>query len=53
MRSALIFAAFILSQGIVRDAVRECYRHISDDLKEAEVNAKGKRAGLLGSRLKK
>jgi hypothetical protein len=33
---------------IFREPARECYQHISDDLKAAQVNAQGKRAGLLG-----
>lgn len=31
-----------------REPMRECYQHISDDLKSAQVNAEGKRAGFLG-----
>lgn len=29
---------------------RECYQHISDDLKAAQVNFEGQRAGMLGWR---
>jgi hypothetical protein len=35
---------------VIRDAARECYQHISDDLKAAQVNAEGKRAGMFGWR---
>jgi hypothetical protein len=35
---------------VFRDPARECYQHISDDLKSAQVNAEGKRAGMLGWR---
>jgi hypothetical protein len=31
-----------------REPARECYQHISDDLKAAQVNTEGKRAGWLG-----
>jgi hypothetical protein len=31
-----------------REPARECYQHISDDLKAAQTNAEGKRAGWLG-----
>ena len=32
------------------EPARECYQHVSDDLKAAQVNAEGKRAGWLGWR---
>jgi hypothetical protein len=35
---------------VFREPARECYQHISDDLKAAQVNAEGKRAGFLGWR---
>jgi hypothetical protein len=35
---------------VSREPARECYQHISDDLKSAQVNAEGKRAGMLGWR---
>lgn len=35
---------------VFREPARECYQSISDDLKAAQVNAEGKRAGLLGWR---
>ena len=35
---------------VFREPARECYQHISDDLKAAQVNAEGKRAGWLGWR---
>jgi len=35
---------------VFREPARECYQHISDDLKAAQVNAAGKRAGMLGWR---
>lgn len=36
---------------VFREPARECYQHISDDLKAAQVNAEGKRAGWLGWRV--
>jgi hypothetical protein len=33
-----------------RKPARECYQHISDDLKAAQTNDEGKRAGWLGSK---
>jgi len=38
-------------ERVFREPARECYQHISDDLKAAQVNADGKRAGWLGWRL--
>ncbi len=35
---------------VIHDPARECYQHISDDLKAAQVNADGKRAGMFGWR---
>ena len=35
---------------VFREPARECYQHVSDDLKAAQVNAEGKRAGWLGWR---
>ena len=35
---------------VIRDPARGCYQHISDDLKAAQVNAEGKRAGMFGWR---
>jgi hypothetical protein len=35
---------------VFREPARECYQHISDDFKAAQVNAEGKRAGWLGWR---
>jgi hypothetical protein len=35
---------------VFREPARECYQHISDDLKAAQVNAEGRRAGFLGWR---
>jgi len=35
---------------VFREPARECYQHISDDLKGAHVNAEGKRAGIVGWR---
>jgi len=35
---------------VFREPARECYQHISDDLKGAQVNAEGKRAGIVGWR---
>ena len=35
---------------VFRDPARECYQHISDDLKSAQINPEGKRAGMLGWR---
>jgi hypothetical protein len=35
---------------VFREPARECYQHISDDLKAAQVNSDDKRAGLLGWR---
>jgi hypothetical protein len=33
---------------VFREPARECYQHISDDLKAAQTNSQGKRAGMLG-----
>jgi hypothetical protein len=33
---------------IFRDPARECYQHLSDDLKAAQVDSRGKRAGRFG-----
>jgi hypothetical protein len=33
---------------VFREPARECYQHISDDLKSAQINSEGKRAGMLG-----
>jgi hypothetical protein len=33
---------------IFREPARECYQHVSDDLKAAQVNSAGKRAGRFG-----
>jgi hypothetical protein len=35
---------------VFREPARECYQHISDDLKAAQINVEGKRAGMLGWR---
>lgn len=35
---------------VIRDPARECYQHISDDFKAAQVNTAGKRAGMFGWR---
>ena len=35
---------------VFREPARECYQHISDDLKATQVNADGKRAGMFGWR---
>jgi hypothetical protein len=49
-KGALIWEHNYECARFFREPARECYQQISDDLKAAQVNAEGKRAGLLGWR---
>ena len=49
-KSTLIWEHNYECTAFFREPARECYQQISDNLKAAQVNAEGKRAGLLGWR---
>jgi hypothetical protein len=49
-KSTLIWEHNYDCVAFFREPARECYQQISDTLKAAQVNAEGKRAGLLGWR---